>query len=152
MPSIELTNLIPAQPVHCFELSLSVDAHTESMGRSGERIVGGVSSGSMRLGDTVTWRARHFGIPFSMTTQITEYDVPHRFVDEQIAGPFRRWWHEHRFEPVADGTRMIEVVEFETPVGALGRLVNRLVLNRYMTQLLRDRNRWLVDALSMRES
>lgn len=152
MPSIELMNMIPAQADKCFELSLSVEAHTESMNGSGERIIGGVSSGSMRLGDVVTWRARHFGIPFTMTSQITEYEAPHRFVDEQVAGPFRRWWHEHRFEPVADGTRMIDVVEFDSPVGPLGQLANRLVLTRYMTRLLRDRNRWLVEKLSTRGS
>ena len=152
MPSIELITVIPARADRCFELSLSVDAHAESMRRSGERIIAGISSGSMRLGEVVTWRARHFGIPFTMTTQITEFDAPHRFVDEQVAGPFRRWWHEHRFEPDADGTRMIDVVEFESPVGALGRLANRLVLTRYMTRLLLERNRWLVETLSAREN
>jgi hypothetical protein len=45
---------------------------------SGERAVGGVTSGIMKLGDTVTWRARHFGIVFRMTSAITEYQYPRR--------------------------------------------------------------------------
>jgi hypothetical protein len=70
----------------------------------------------MKLGDTVTWRARHFGITFRMTSAITEYQRPTRFVDEQQHGPFQRWWHEHTFEPVPDGkTLMIDVVEFGSP-------------------------------------
>lgn len=128
MPRIELITEIPAVPEKCFELSLSVDAHQASMSASGERVVDGVTSGVMRLGDTVTWRARHFGIPFTMTSVISAYDPPRRFVDEQTSGPFRRWWHEHRFEATPSGTLMTDVVEFESPAGALGRIVNRFVL------------------------
>ncbi len=152
MPRIVLTTEIPATPERCFELSLSVDAHRSSMSDSGERAIAGVTSGVMRRGDSVTWRARHFGIPFTMTSVISQYDAPHRFVDEQRSGPFRKWWHEHRFEPVAGGTLMMDVVEFEAPAGAVGRLVNVFVLTRYMTTLLERRNVWLKDALSGPES
>lgn len=150
MPTIVLTTVIPAPPEACFALSLSVDAHTASMRRSGERAVAGVRSGVMGPGDTVTWRARHFGVPFRMTSRITAHDAPRRFVDEQVAGPFRRWWHEHRFEAVPGGTRMTDTVEFTAPAGPLGRWVERLVLTRYMTRLLGARNDWLVAALSSR--
>jgi ligand-binding SRPBCC domain-containing protein len=148
MPLIVLTNLVPVPPARCFELSLSVEAHTASMSDSGERAIGGVTSGTMRLDDIVTWRARHFGIPFTMTSRISEYEAPSRFVDEQLSGPFRRWWHEHRFEPTVGGTVMTDVVEFESPLGPLGRLVDRWVLTRYLTGLISERNRWLIEALS----
>ncbi|MFI2104014.1 SRPBCC family protein [Isoptericola sp. NPDC019693] len=150
MPTIVLTTEIPAPPEACFAASLSVDAHTASMRRSGERAVAGVTSGEMGLGDTVTWRARHFGVTFRMTSRISAHDAPHRFVDEQVAGPFRRWWHEHRFEPVPGGTRMTDRVEFVAPAGPLGRLVEWWVLTRYMTRLLRTRNEWLASSLSSR--
>jgi hypothetical protein len=48
--------------------------------------IGGVTTGVMRLGDSVTWRARHFGVVFRMTSAITEYQPPSRFVDEQRGG------------------------------------------------------------------
>ena len=114
MPRIELTTLLPASPERCFELSLSVDAHTSSMAASGERAIAGVTSGVMGLGDTVTWRARHFGVAFTMTSTISVHEAPARFVDEQVTGPFRRWWHEHRFEEVAGGTLMRDLVEFDS--------------------------------------
>jgi ligand-binding SRPBCC domain-containing protein len=151
VPTIVLTTEIPASPEACFAESLSVDAHTASMSRSGERAVAGVTSGGMVLGETVTWRARHFGMPFRMTSRISVHDAPHRFVDEQLAGPFRRWWHEHRFEAVPGGTLMTDVVEYTSPAGPLGRLVDRLVLTRYLTGLLSVRNRWLVEALAPRD-
>lgn len=143
MTALVLTTDIAAPPERCFSLSLSVDAHTSSMTGSRERIVGGVQSGTMSLGDSVTWQARHFGLPFRMTSRITEYDQPQRFVDEQVRGPFASWWHEHVFEAVAGGTRMVDTVRYRSPAGPLGLLVNRLALDRYMTQLLAARNDWL---------
>lgn len=148
MPTIVLETQLAAPPERCFELSLSVDAHAASMKDSGERAIAGVTSGTMRLDDTVTWQARHFGIPFKMTSRISAYDAPSRFIDEQISGPFARWWHEHRFEPNDAGTLMTDVVEFESPGGPVGRLVNRLVLTTYMTRLLVQRNEWLAGVLN----
>lgn len=52
MPLIDLATLVRANPERCFELSLSVDAHTASMADSAERAVGGVISGVMGLGAT----------------------------------------------------------------------------------------------------
>ena len=148
MPRIVLETRIPASARRCFDLSLSVDAHTASMAQSGEQVVSGVRSGAMALGDTVTWRARHFGVRFTMTSQITELDSPTRFVDEQVSGPFRRWWHEHVFEERDGATLMTDTVEFMSPLGPVGRLVDRLVLTRYLTRLLTERNRWLAHALT----
>ena len=115
------------------------------MAASGERAVAGVTSGRMKLGDTVTWGARHFGIAFRMTSAITEYERPVRFVDEQQRGPFERWRHEHIFTAVDDGTKtlMVDVVEFRSRFGRLGEIADVLVLERYMARLLRRRNAWL---------
>jgi ligand-binding SRPBCC domain-containing protein len=149
--SIRLETVITAPVGECFELSLSVDAHTASMGHSGERVVGGVTSGVMKLGDTVTWRARHFGIAFRMTAVITEFQYPSRFADEQSRGPFRRWHHEHTFAAAADHrTLMTDIVQFESPLGPLGALADRVVLSWYLTRLLRRRNIWLKSTLEAR--
>ena len=63
MPSFRLETVIAAPVADCFDLSRSVDAHTASMGPSGERAVAGISSGPMALGDTVAWQARPVGFP-----------------------------------------------------------------------------------------
>ena len=121
VPHFLLTTEIDAEPAEVFELALSVDAHTASMGRSGERAVAGVTSGRLQLGDTVTWKARHFGFPFRMTSVISSWDPPRSFVDEQTQGPFAAWRRVHRFEPAGEGrTRMVAVVVFSSPLGALG--------------------------------
>ena len=144
MPTFRIETPICAPAEACFELSLSVDAHAASMSTASERAVAGVTSGSMSLGDTVTWRARHFGVPFRMTSAVTAHDQPRRFVDEQVRGPFAEWWHEHTFRSKPDGgTLMVDTVRYRAPGGPIGALAERLVLDRYMQQLIRQRNAWL---------
>ncbi|MCP2259930.1 Polyketide cyclase / dehydrase and lipid transport [Streptoalloteichus tenebrarius] len=147
----ELTTRVPARIGEVFDASLDVDVHLGSMRRSGERVVGGVRSGRMGLGDTVTWRARHFGVPWRMTSVISAHDRPRRFVDEQVRGPFRRWWHEHVFEVDPRDpthTTMRDVVEFAAPAGPLGRLVTAAGLRRYLKRLIIARNAYIVEVLA----
>lgn len=70
--SIVTDSSVDAQSL--FDVSLSIDAHIKSMAHSRERAIAGVTSGRIGLGETVTWRARHFGIWFTMTSKITALD------------------------------------------------------------------------------
>jgi ligand-binding SRPBCC domain-containing protein len=118
-------------------LSLSIDAHTASMAAAAETAVDSTTRDAMRLGDTVTWRARHFGIWFRMTSAITVYEHPARFVDEQVSGQFSYWRHEHRFERIpTGGTRMVDAVNYRSPAGPLGGMADLLVLSRYLRGLI----------------
>lgn len=98
----------------------------------------------------MTWRARHFGVVWRLTSTISAYDRPSFFVDEQVAGPFRRWRHEHYFEAAGEGTLMRDVVDFAAPLGVLGRLAEVVVLRRYLTRLIVVRNRHLTERLEAR--
>jgi ligand-binding SRPBCC domain-containing protein len=123
-----------------FDLARDIGLHARSMARTGERPIAGRTSGSIDIGETVTWRARHLGRWWTLTSRITVVDKPTRFVDEQVAGPFRRFHHEHRFEPTPSGTRMTDRWQHESPFGILGRVVDRLVLTGHMRRLLVHRN------------
>ena len=146
MPTIRLETYIQAPPARCFDFSLSVDAHAQSQAHAHERPVAGVLAGEMRLGDTVTWEAVHFGIKQHLTSQITEYERPSRFTDEMVAGIFEQLHHTHVFVPQPPGTLMIDVFTFRAPLGVLGRLAEILFLTRYMKGLLLSRNRYLKQA------
>ncbi|MGF3057456.1 SRPBCC family protein [Microbacterium sp. YY-01] len=125
-----------------FDISLDIDAHIDSMSQSGERAINGVTSGKIGLGQTVTWRARHFGIWFTMTSKITALDHPHRFVDEQVRGPFRSFHHEHIFEDTDTGCRMTDTITLASPV--FGSLAERLILVPYVRRLIHIRNATLL--------
>jgi hypothetical protein len=67
-----------------FDTARSIDVHKDSMAGSREEAVDGVTSGLISLGEEVTWRAWHFGVPLRMTSRITEMKSPDYFVDEQV--------------------------------------------------------------------
>jgi len=140
MPVIRLETLIQAPTERCFDLSLSVDVHCRCASETHERPVAGVMTGLMKPGDTVTWEAIHFGVRQRLTSKITAYERPYRFTDEMVKGAFHMIKHTHEFVPTDDGTRLIDTFLFRAPLGLLGRLVERLVLTRYMTGLLLARN------------
>ena len=147
--SFSRRTVLPTTPERAFDLSLDVDFHLESMVDSDETVVGGVAEGGLQLGDDVTWRARHFGIWWKMTTQITAFDRPHSFVDEQMTGPFKRFHHLHVFNDMGDGTtEMLDEIEFSAPLGPLGVIAERVILGRYIPHLIDVRNRELLAHLS----
>lgn len=131
------------RPEQLFDLARSVDVHVDSQKGSGERAVAGVTSGLIGAGQEVTWQARHFGIPLTMTSRVTGFDFPHSFTDEQVKGPFKSFRHVHEFETTAGGSVMTDRVEFTAPFGLLGRVVEKLVLRPYLQRLIRDRGRFL---------
>lgn len=61
-----------------------------------------------------------------------------------MKGPFKYLRHTHEFRPDGDGTLMVDTVEFAAPFGPLGRLAEKLVLARYMENLIGKRNEFLV--------
>jgi ligand-binding SRPBCC domain-containing protein len=141
MPKIELFTEIHAPIEKVFDLSRSIDLHIESTKQTGEHAIAGRTSGLIELGETVTWRAKHFGIWQSLTSKITDYNYPTFFADEMMNGAFKSFRHEHHFLVVDNGTLMRDVFAFESPFGILGRLFNWLILTKYMTKLLLERNR-----------
>ena len=146
MPKIELTTLINAPIEKVFDLSRSIDLHMESTKQTGERAIAGKTSGLIGLGETVTWRAKHFGIWQTLTSKIVELDRPNLFVDEMVSGAFKSFRHEHHFTTSGNQTIMKDIFEFETPLGILGSIFNKLILTHYMTKLLKERNRVIKEA------
>ncbi|MYH10185.1 MAG: SRPBCC family protein [Gemmatimonadales bacterium] len=73
----------------------------------------------MRVGTLIDYRLRLHGIPLRWRSEITHWDPPRRFIDEQRRGPYRKWIHEHRFEAEDGGTRVEDHVTYAVPGGAL---------------------------------
>ena len=140
MPIIRLETQIHAPVERCFDLARDLDLHRETMSHTGEKAVGGITSGLIGPGQAVTWEATHFGVRQRLTSRITDFDSPHRFVDEMTEGAFQSLHHLHEFEDTTSGTMMRDTMTYVSPLGPLGKIADALFLERYMRGLLTARN------------
>jgi ligand-binding SRPBCC domain-containing protein len=94
-------------------------------------------------GQLITYSVKPLlGVPLTWVTRIEEVEAPHRFVDTQLKGPYKRWWHEHTFEEVEGGVLMRDRVEYELPLGPLGEVVHDLVVKGRLKHIFD--HRWAV--------
>lgn len=140
MPDILLTTLVKANLSLVFNLSRSIDFHTMSMQGSNETAIDGVTEGLISLGESVTWRAKHFGVYQTLTSKITAFDFPVYFIDEMQKGAFKHFKHEHIFEETDEGVMITDKVSFSSPFGIIGKIVDHIFLKKYLQSLLTKRN------------
>ncbi|HXD94276.1 MAG TPA: SRPBCC family protein [Bacteroidia bacterium] len=140
MPHIKLITKINAPVERCFDLSRSINLHKISTSQSNEEAIAGVTTGLINLNETVTWRAKHFGLWQKLTSKITQYEANVLFVDEMVKGAFKSIHHTHKFEYKSGETIMTDDFIFESPLGVLGRLANTIILTSYLKKLLVKRN------------
>jgi len=127
----------------CFDLARDVLVHCQTAAHTKERIVGGKSSGLLELGDSVIFEGVHLGVRQKLAVRITEFNRPHCFVDEMTNGAFKWLRHTHEFEPVDDGTLMRDTIEWKSPLGFLGEVADKLLVERHLRKFLLKRNREL---------
>ena len=96
----------------------------------------------MRAGVEIDYRLRLHGIPMGWRSRITAWEPPHRFVDKQIKGPYRRWVHEHTFIAQDSGTLVKDIVEYDM-LG--GWLADRLLVRRDLRRIFDYRQQQLAE-------
>jgi ligand-binding SRPBCC domain-containing protein len=141
MPRIHLTTFIEAPTDRVFDLCRNIDLHKQSMSKYKQEAVSGIRFGLIEKEETVTWKAKHLFKTRLLRSKITDMKKPHMFIDEQAEGDFKMMKHEHHFKPCENGTIMIDILQFETPYGSLGKLFNRIYFTRYMKRLIEHRNK-----------
>jgi ligand-binding SRPBCC domain-containing protein len=97
---------------------------------------------AMRAGTLIDYSIRVHGVPIPWQSEISVWEPPHRFVDTQRRGPYRRWEHTHSFAEAQGGTRVSDSVEFDVPFAfAAGWFVKRDVTRifAFRRQALLDR-------------
>lgn len=140
MSSIHLTTFITAPVERVFDLSRNISLHKISTAHTHERVIAGVLNGLISEGETVTWQAKHLYKEKIFTSKITAMKRPNNFTDEMIKGDFKKFLHQHYFKSIDNGTIMIDMVDFESPYGIIGKLLNNYYLKNYIEQLLLKRN------------
>lgn len=98
----------------------------------------------IRPGQRITYSVKPLlGIPMRWVTHIPVVEAPFRFVDEQEAGPYALWRHEHRLKPERGGTLMEDIVNYRLPLGQLGTIAHGLFVERRLESIFAYRKRAL---------
>lgn len=97
---------------------------------------------AMAEGALIEYRLALHGIPVGWRTRIVSWEPPYRFIDAQLAGPYRLWHHTHTFEELPDGaTLMRDTVRYALPLGPLGEVAHRLFVRRDLDAIFDYRRR-----------
>jgi hypothetical protein len=95
----------------------------------------------MRVGALIDYKLKVRGVPIKWQTEITQWQPPFRFADQQNRGPYRQWLHEHRFETKDNGTLCLDEVRYAV-LG--GWLVNFLLVRRDIQRIFEFRRQKLL--------
>jgi len=140
MCTIHLTTFIAAPIERVFDLSRSISLHKISSAHTNKEAISGITSGLINKNETVTWRAKHLFKIRYFTTRISEMQSPNFFIDEMQKGDFKSLKHEHHFKKIDNGTIMIDILNFESPYGIIGKWFNKIYLKNLLQKFIVQRN------------
>ena len=107
----------------------------------------------MKEGQLIDYTINILIFPIRWTTMITEYDPPHRFVDQQIKGPYSMWHHTHTFKEVDKNETLIEdVILYTMPLGPVGNIVHSLYVRRDLENIFRYRKKTINEIFSLSDN
>lgn len=105
-------------------------------------VVAVLGSFPLAQGDVVEIVVRLWPTPLRQTWRVEAERIvePTLVVDRLLKGPFPRWVHQHRFEDLGDGTtRLTDHVDYQVPLGVLGRVADAIAIRRLMDGMFRFR-------------
>lgn len=109
--------------------------------------VASASTPVVRENTEIEYRLRWQVFPMTWRSRISEYVEGEFFADEMLSGPYRRWYHRHFFASVPGGVEMRDIVEYELPLGALGRLAHALAVRSQLEAIFDYRHQAITGIL-----
>ena len=147
MPKINITTEFNAPIKAVFDACRDIELHQLSAKGTNEKAIDGKKFGLIGINESVTWRAKHFGVYQKLTVIVTEMKSPVYFRDEMTKGIFKRLVHDHYFEFIEGKTIMSEIFDYTSPLGFFGKIADFLFLKKYMTNFLIVRNRTIKEQI-----
>jgi len=99
----------------------------------------------MKKGTVIDYTVRVMGLKVHWRSLISCYEPPHKFVDEQLKGPYKYWHHTHRFIEKPEGTLITDKVGYALPFGPLGSIMHRLTVKKQLEDIFEYRQQVIVD-------
>ncbi|MBJ7610370.1 MAG: SRPBCC family protein [Candidatus Dormibacteraeota bacterium] len=101
----------------------------------------------MRVGTRLEYLLHVHGVPIRWISRIDAWNPGHSFVDRQLRGPYALWEHTHEVEPHPHGTLSRDRVRYALPLGVLGEVANRLLVQRDLRRIFDYRREAIVRLL-----
>lgn len=101
------------------------------------------STPAIGQGTLLDYRLKIHGVPASWRTEIDEWNPPHKFVDNQVRGPYRKWHHTHEFRSFCGGTLMIDRVRYRLPMGFVGWLAGAQFIRKDVENIFAFRRKYI---------
>ncbi|CAN5278369.1 SRPBCC family protein [soil metagenome] len=102
----------------------------------GFKVTSNTDNNKMYPGMIITYKVSPlFGIQLNWMTEITHVEDYKYFVDEQRVGPYKLWHHQHKIEPIESGVMMTDIVTYQPPLGFLGSIANRLIIQKKLKEI-----------------
>lgn len=96
---------------------------------------------SLEVGSEVVFRVWIGPVPVIWQARHTEYRGLDGFVDEQVRGPFQYWRHEHRFEPMPQGTLLVDDIQCVLPLAPVSHWLSGWLVRLQLTAMFHYRHR-----------
>ncbi|MED5360678.1 MAG: SRPBCC family protein [Pseudomonadota bacterium] len=99
----------------------------------------------MRTGALIDYQLSLYKIPIKWRTEIGIYEPNVRFTDTQLRGPYKYWHHLHEFKDVPEGTEMVDIVDYEIPLGFLGTFARQIFVKQNLKTIFDYRRDTIAD-------
>lgn len=140
MTTIKIITIYNAPIEKVFNVNRDIDIHQLSATQTNEKAIAGITSGLINKNEKVTWKGKHFGFYIKHQSIISEMNFPTYFVDEQLKGHFKSFKHQHIFVQKENYVEVTDFLEYETPFGIFGKLFDKFLLKKHLTNFIIQRN------------
>ena len=90
----------------------------------------------MHEGMIISYNVRPIlGIKLNWVTEITQVEEGSFFIDDQRAGPYKLWHHQHRLSETENGVLMEDIVSYLPPLGPIGKIMNALFIRKEIEKI-----------------
>lgn len=91
------------------------------------------------------------GISMDWITEIKHIQEPYMFVDEQRIGPYKFWYHQHKFKSIGKGVEIEDIVYYALPLNFLAAFVNRIFIEKKLDSIFQYRKAIINQKLCFKE-
>ncbi len=102
----------------------------------------------MKSGALIDYQLKIHYVPIRWRTEITEWSPPNQFVDQQLRGPYKRWYHTHYFYADDNGTKVVDDVHY---IVRGGSIIHRLFVKNDLFKIFNYRQEILEQVLNGKE-